>query len=158
VASGRILFAGLRRLALFLVMWWALAEGDTSGWLFALAVALLASASSLALLPPPRWRFRWLAAPRFLGFFLTQMFLGGFDVARRVLHPKLPLAPGLLEYRTDPKYDAALLLLSSSICLLPGTVSVQLRGSVLEVHVLDTRLPVVETIAGLEERIDALFG
>jgi hypothetical protein len=42
--------------------------------------------------------------------------------------------------------------------LLPGTVSVQWLETELEVHVLDTRLPIGETIGGLEQRIGGMFG
>jgi multicomponent Na+:H+ antiporter subunit E len=158
VAKKRLFLAGLGRLVLYLLLWWSLTEGDPSGWLFALPVTLAAAVASLALLPPPAWRLRWAETPRFLGFFLVQMLLGGVDVARRVLDPELPIAPGLLRHRVELPQESARLLLSSTVNLLPGTVSVGWRGAELELHVLDTRLPTAETIAGLEERIGRMFG
>lgn len=123
----------------------------------ALAITLAATLLSLALLPPPPWRLRWRAVPGFLGFFLREMFLGGVDVARRALQPSMPLSPGYLTYRPRLESDAARLFMTWTVGLLPGTASVQLQRRSLEVHVLDTRLPVEETLTMLEQRIDALF-
>lgn len=149
--------AGLGRILILLVLWWALAEGDTHGWPFALGSALAATLLSLALLPPPPWRLRWLAIPGFLAFFLRAMFIGGVDVARRALQPSMPVLPGFLTYRLRLASDAARLLMTWTVGLLPGTVSVELQQSALEVHVLDTRMPVEATLTRLEERIAALF-
>lgn len=158
MARGGKLLAAVGRFTLFLVLWWSLAEGGLHGWSFALLVAAAATASSLALLPPPTWRVRLLTAPGFLGFFLREMLLGGVDVARRALHPGLPISPGFLTYPLRLEQDASRLFMAWTVSLLPGTVTAGLQENELVIHVLDKRLPVLETVAGLEARVGRLFG
>lgn len=135
-----------------------MAEGELYGWPMALAVASIATALSLALLPPAGWRIRWLATPHFLGFFLAEMLRGGIDVARRAFHPAVPVAPGFLSHPLRLRHEAARLLMTWSVGLLPGTVSVELRADELDIHVLDSRMPTQRMLNVLEERIAALFG
>ncbi len=56
------------------------------------------------------------------------------DVAYRVLHPALPIRPGIVRARTSLKTPAGRVLLANSITLTPGTLSVDLTGDVLYIH------------------------
>lgn len=149
--------AGLRRGLLFALLWWALTEGDLYGWPFGLAMVALATYASLILLPPPRWRLRWQALPAFVLFFLHHAVLGGVDVARRAFDPRLPINPAFLRRPLGLKPLAARLIMTWTVSLLPGTVSVELGDDELELHVLDTHMPTERVLAALEERIGALF-
>ena len=146
----------VRRALIFMLVWWALAEGSLDRWPFALAMVALATFLSLALLPPPPWRLRWQALPAFVLFFFHQALLGGFDVAWRALHPQLPIKPGFSHHPLQPKPLAARLLLAWTVSLLPGTLSVEIEPDSLEVHSLNTDLSDQALIA-LETKIDALF-
>ena len=148
--------AAARRALLFLLVWWALAEGSLDRWPFALAMVGLATYVSLALLPPRRWRFRWQALPSFVLFFFHQALLGGIDVAWRALHPQLPIKPGFLRHPLQLKPLAARLLMAWTVSLLPGTLSVELETDCLEIHSLNTDLP-DQALAALEAKIGALF-
>jgi multicomponent Na+:H+ antiporter subunit E len=145
------------RTLLLALVWWALAEGDASSWPFALAVVPLALAASLVLAPRPLG-LRPLGAARFAAFFLRQSLAGGVDVARRAFAPSLPIAPAFARYELRLPPGAARVVLVNAVSLLPGTVSVALRERTLELHVLDTSLPVHETLAALEERVAAAAG
>jgi multicomponent Na+:H+ antiporter subunit E len=116
----------------------------------------LATYVSLALLPPPRWRFRWQALPSFALFFFHQALLGGIDVAWRALHPQLPIKPGFLRHPLHLEPLAARLLMAWTVSLLPGTLSVELETDCLEIHSLNTDLP-DQALAALEAKIGALF-
>lgn len=66
------------------------------------------------------------------------IFLSAFDVARRVLAPRIPLATGILEVPTQDD-DAVIAALSAhSITITPGELVVDFKGNeTMYVHCLD---------------------
>ena len=58
-----------------------------------------------------------------------------------VLHPMLPINPGIVRIRTGLKKDTSLTILSNSITLTPGTLTVDIhpRGGFLYVHHIDVK-------------------
>lgn len=138
-------------------VWLALTGADPSGWPLAVAVVGAATAASLAAAPPRAVHVRWLAVPRFLGFFLAQALMGGIDVARRALDPRMPIEPGFLHQPTQLAPGVPRLLLAWTVSLLPGTVSAELTDDGLHVHALDVGADVGDRLAQLEERIASLF-
>jgi len=66
--------------------------------------------------------------------FIKALVLSNFDVAFRVLHPKLPIDPGIVRVTTKPKTPLGRLLLANSITLTPGTITVEMRGEDIYVH------------------------
>ena len=84
---------------------------------------------------------RVLLVPRRLFWILAYvpvLFLyivrSNLDVAYRVIHPKLPIRPGITKARTKLTSTPARVLLANSVTLTPGTMSVDLVGDVLYVH------------------------
>jgi multicomponent Na+:H+ antiporter subunit E len=70
---------------------------------------------------------------------LWQIVLANIDVAYRVLHPKMPIDPGVIEFETSLRSDFALVTLANSITLTPGTITILVepeRGKFL-VHAID---------------------
>jgi multicomponent Na+:H+ antiporter subunit E len=55
---------------------------------------------------------------------LWQIVLANFDVAYRVLHPKMPIDPRVIEFETPLRSDFALVTLGNSITLTPGTITI----------------------------------
>jgi multicomponent Na+:H+ antiporter subunit E len=55
---------------------------------------------------------------------LWQIVLSNIDVIRRVLHPKMPIDPCLIEIETPLRSEFALVTLGNSITLTPGTITV----------------------------------
>ncbi|MBU1007209.1 MAG: Na+/H+ antiporter subunit E [Candidatus Omnitrophica bacterium] len=86
-------------------------------------------------------------AGRYLWFFYyTPIFLweclkANIDVAYRVIHPNLPIHPGIVKVRTSLKNDTALTFLANSITLTPGTLSVDVdkEKGVLYVHWIEVK-------------------
>ncbi|MCX8118254.1 MAG: Na+/H+ antiporter subunit E [Desulfobacterota bacterium] len=64
---------------------------------------------------------------RYIPWELWQIVLANFDVAYRVLHPKLPIDPRIFEFETDLRGDWALTTLANSITLTPGTITIQVE-------------------------------
>ena len=72
---------------------------------------------------------------------LWQIVLANFDVAYRVLHPKMPIDPRIIEFDTTLRSDFALTTLANSITLTPGTITIDVepeRGRFL-VHAIASK-------------------
>ena len=67
---------------------------------------------------------------------LWQVVLANLDVAKRILDPKLPISPTLIELKPSQHSDLGRVIYANSITLTPGTVTVALSGDSLTVHAL----------------------
>jgi len=141
------------RTAAFAGVWWLLTGGALSSWLIGVPAVAVAAALS--------WRLRGAGGVSvslkgvagFGGFFLIESFRGGFDVARRALARRVDVQPGFLVYRTDLPPGLPRLFLSSSVSLLPGTLTVDLEDDDLVIHALTLEPDPVPGIAACESRI-----
>ncbi len=68
-----------------------------------------------------------------------ELIKANFDVARRVLDPKLPLNPGFVRIPTSIKSDLGKLVLANSITLTPGTLSIDADESSVLIHWIDVK-------------------
>ncbi len=69
---------------------------------------------------------------------LWQIVLANIDVAYRVLHPKMPIDPLIIEFETTLRGEFSLVTLANSITLTPGTITILVepeRGAFL-VHAI----------------------
>ena len=83
----------------------------------------------------------WYFIVYYLPLFLWECFKANIDVAYRVLHPRLPIRPGIVKVKTKLKTDVGLTFLANSITLTPGTMSVDIdkdRG-ILYIHCINVR-------------------
>ena len=146
----------LYRGGLFLILWLVLAGADPVGLAFGAVAVTLATALSLRLLPPAPGRSPWRALA-LLPRFLRRSLIGGVDVARRALDPRLPLAPA---WQTVPCHLPAggRFLIGSEFSLMPGTLVAGCRDGCYLVHLLDERQPVIEALADEEARLDRALG
>jgi len=74
---------------------------------------------------------------KYIFVFLIALIKSNFDVARRVINPKLPINPGIVTYKTKLKSDTAKVFLANSITLTPGTLTVDVIGDELFIHWID---------------------
>ena len=83
----------------------------------------------------------WYFLAHYLPVFLWQVIKANLDVAYRVLHPALPINPGIVKVKTTLKSDTALTFLANSITLTPGTLTVDIdpEKSVLYIHWIDVK-------------------
>ena len=56
--------------------------------------------------------------------FTYYVIKGGLDVAYRVLHPGMPIKPGIVKVKSVLKTDTGRTVLASSITLTPGTLTI----------------------------------
>ena len=109
-----------------------------AGFFAALPVALIFgkgfSEHPAEILRPRRWLYVLVFIPVFAYYCLKSTM----QVAYQVLHPELPIRPGIVKIRTKLTNRAAIALLANCITLTPGTLTVEAtEEGVLFVHWLD---------------------
>jgi multicomponent Na+:H+ antiporter subunit E len=77
-------------------------------------------------------RYFWFVI--YLFVFTWECLKANLDVAYRVLHPAMPIRPGIVKVKTSLKSDMAKMLLANSITMTPGTISVDIIDDYLYVH------------------------
>lgn len=80
----------------------------------------------------------------YIPYFLWAMIMANLDVAYRVLHPKRPINPGIVECKTVLETGAGKLALANSITLTPGTITLDIDGDKYFIHWIDVKDSSVE--------------
>lgn len=97
---------------------------------------------------PMKWfaphRYFWLIVVYF-PLFAWECIKANLDVAYRVLHPRMPIEPGIVKVRTRLKSEIGRSVLANSITMTPGTLSVDIRDEYLYIHWIKVRSQDVET-------------
>lgn len=89
---------------------------------------------------------RWFWALLYAAVFLYEVIRANVDVAYRVLHPALPINPGIVKVRTRLVSPAARTALANSITLTPGTMTVDITDDgYMYIHWINVRAKDVET-------------
>ncbi|OIP66891.1 hypothetical protein AUK42_07400 [Candidatus Atribacteria bacterium CG2_30_33_13] len=89
----------------------------------------------------------WYFFAYYLPIFLWECFKANLDVAYRVLHPRLPINPGIVKVKVELKTDTALTFLANSITLTPGTMSVDIdkENGILYIHWINVKTKDIES-------------
>ncbi len=120
---------------LWMLLVWSL---DIQGVIAGAVVALLFTFVVSGLLPDKAERLfspiRWFWALVHLGLLTYWIVLANLDVLYRVLHPNLPIRPGIVKVKTTLRTDEAKTFLANSITLTPGTLTVDIIDDTLYVH------------------------
>jgi len=74
---------------------------------------------------------------RFTPIFIKSLVKSNIEVAKIVLNPKMPINTGIVKLKTNLTSDHDKLLLANAITLTPGTITLELEGNDLYVHVLN---------------------
>ncbi|MFH1121824.1 MAG: Na+/H+ antiporter subunit E [Bacteroidota bacterium] len=75
-----------------------------------------------------------LYSVQYVGVFIRALIKSNIDVMFRVLHPKLPIRPGIVRVETKLKSPMARMILANSITLTPGTFVVDIKDNIIYVH------------------------
>lgn len=128
-------------LILFLFALWLLLSGHytplllTLGILSTLLVVYIATRTNLI----DRETHPVLLKPTILLYWIwlgREIIKSNFDVARRILDPRLPISPSVFTVRASQKTDLGRVTYANSITLVPGTVTMDVDGDVFTVHAL----------------------
>ena len=135
----------LQRAAIFLLLlafWFAV-----SGHYVALTVTLGAASAALVTALSSRMRVIgvgqhrpvfYLKLPFYALWLAWRVVVANCDVARRILHPKLPISPCFVEVEAVRGGDLLRVVQANSITLTPGTISADFGDGVIRVHALTT--------------------
>ena len=84
-------------------------------------------------------RYTWFFY--YVPMFLWECIKANFDVAYRVVHPDVPIKPGIVKVKTHLKSQTGITFLANSITLTPGTLTVDIdeEKGFLYVHWIDVK-------------------
>ena len=85
----------------------------------------------------------------YLPVFFWELIKANFDVAYRVIHPRMPIRPGIVAIKTELKSDIGKLFLANSITLTPGTLTLEVEGEHLFIHWINVKDEDVERASQL---------
>jgi multicomponent Na+:H+ antiporter subunit E len=132
-------------LFIFLLAIWIILTNTTetaeilTGLLISLTLALILSKNYQTLGLPPISIKRIVYLIIYIIVLLKEIVKANFDVAYRVLHPKMPIKPGIVIIKTELKQDIAKTLLANSITLTPGTFTLDIKGDELLIHWINVK-------------------
>lgn len=93
----------------------------------------------------------------YIPWIIYQIVLANIDVAYRVLHPKMPIDPKIITFKTKLISDLSLTTLANSITLTPGTITVDIKDGVYYVHAVATK-PADDLLSGeMENRVANVY-
>lgn len=137
-------------------IWWVLTDGNTGSLPAGLPFAAAAAVIWCYLSRPVPFRIGALAL--FFVLFVWQSLQAGIDVALRVMRLSLPIDPAIISIPLRLPEGPSRVFLADTLTLMPGTLTVQIGGDFVEIHVLDEKGPVLERTRLLENRVAAIFG
>ena len=75
----------------------------------------------------------------YLFIFVWECVKANFDVAYRVIHPDLPIHPGIVKVKLNLQTDMARAILANSITMTPGTITVDIQDDYIYIHWINVR-------------------
>ena len=78
----------------------------------------------------------WPALFSYWPWLIKEIFKSAWDVTKRILDPRLPISPTLIEFVPTQKTDLGLVLHANSITLTPGTIAIEVEAGRFLVHAL----------------------
>ena len=84
-------------------------------------------------------RYFWFVY--YVPLFLWECFKANIDGAYRVIHPRLPMRPGIVKVKTTLKGAVGLTFLANTLTLMPGTMTVDIdrENGFLYVHWVEVK-------------------
>lgn len=137
-------------LAIFLFAFWVILSGKFDAFHLGIgaasAVCITLGTQHLLLRPPavvaedrhPITAIIWSRLLLYAPWLVWQVVLSSLQVARIVIHPKMPINPCLVQFEAPLPHELARLTLANSITLTPGTVTLDVEGDTFIVHALTT--------------------
>lgn len=98
---------------------------------------------------------------RFVLYFfwlLLNVVQSNLEVAYLVLHPRMPIQPGLLRLRTRLRNRTGHIILANSITLTPGTITVDFDEGEYSVHALVPSAAQTLLDARMQSKLERIFG
>jgi len=162
------LFRNAFFLFVFLMIFWLLLTGlDIQEVIAGLIVSLLITiflAKKFTVFEDVKISFRTIYyGILYIFVFIIELIKSNFDVAFRVLHPKLPINPGIVKVKTTLKSRLGRIILANSITLTPGTLTVEIKDEFFYIHWIDVAEKDIDkateiTVKKFEKYLEVIFG
>ncbi|OGW16572.1 MAG: hypothetical protein A3G93_13960 [Nitrospinae bacterium RIFCSPLOWO2_12_FULL_45_22] len=94
---------------------------------------------------------------KYLPWLVYQIILANIHVAYLALSPKMPIEPRIIKIKTKLKRDLALVTFANSITLTPGTITVDIKEGVYDVHALSEKVSEDLLSGEMENRVAHIF-
>jgi len=150
---GRLLMLFLFVFALWELLFWSLSFTVV---LVGILLAFFVTASIGARLPVGIEKLfnpiRWIYLAIYIPYFFYYCVKANLDVAVRVVHPDVPIRPGIVKVHTNLTSELAKAFLANSITLTPGTLTIDIDGQNLYIHWINIR------IDDYQKRCDEIVG
>lgn len=78
----------------------------------------------------------WRVLLSYWPWLIKEIIKSGWDVSKRILHPRRPISPTLIEFVPSQKTDLGLVIHANSITLTPGTIAIEVEPGRFLVHAL----------------------
>jgi multicomponent Na+:H+ antiporter subunit E len=98
---------------------------------------------------PPLGLKRLLFFFAYLAVLAFEIVRANLDVAYRVIHPAMPIRPGVVVIKTRLTSDIAKMILANSITLTPGTFTLDVVGDRLLIHWINVQAEDVDEVSRL---------
>lgn len=128
-------------LALSLFAFWLLLSGIYTPFLVlagaGASIAIAAIALRMEVADEEGYPLRFMAtAASYFPWLVKEILKSGWDVARIVVDPRLPISPALVRFRPSQRTAVGLVTHANSITLTPGTLTVEADQDEFLVHAL----------------------
>jgi multicomponent Na+:H+ antiporter subunit E len=99
----------------------------------------------------------------YIFYLIMEIIKANLDVALRVIQPVIPIHPGIVKVKTKLKSPMGRLVLTSSITLTPGTLTVDIDGDTLYIHWIDVKDKeesgaTARIVSNFEKYLEVIFG
>jgi len=96
----------------------------------------------------------------YIPWLMVEILYANIDVAYRILHPKMPIDPGMITIETPFKGDILRTSFANALTLTPGTVTIDVRRGTFVVHALVMDVSNRELLEkrGIEKSLGRIFG
>ena len=154
-----------RTLSLFILLFlsWLLLSGIYTGLLLGLGVLscllVVAVCRRMKIVDPEGHPNHLIPGMmRYVPWLLWAITKANIDVARRILHPRLPMAPRVIRVEASQKTHLGQVIYANSITLTPGTVAVETDEGVIDVHALTRESAEDVRSGGMDGRVTDMEG
>lgn len=95
---------------------------------------------------------------KYLPWLMYQILLANIHVAYLVLHPKMPIEPSVVYYKSKLKKDISKVVFANSIILTPGTITMDItEDNTYVVHCISQKVADDLFTGEMEERVAYVF-
>jgi multicomponent Na+:H+ antiporter subunit E len=100
---------------------------------------------------------RWGAALRYPFWLLKEVAVANLQMARLILHPRLPIDPVLVRFDSALESALARVVLGNSITLTPGTLTLDIEGREFLVHAITEDSASGTSLGAMQRKVAHVF-